>query len=723
MFTLNKETINAIERAEESDDEEDEELGDDTRMTSISTLDGSLSTADDLSSGLSQFVFLNPRWLVAAVACILRHDLDREIKETRRLDGGASLISTGSLYDAHLNCPVITAEDACMLWQAKRITKKAAERAHEYSNNMTMTPFEFLQLLLIRFGVFVPIDLTIQKAFLGGKEYAYLATDQPSPPPSIVDTKSNSGDSAKFFFLPSLLGPCEPADAWTYKSTDSWKTTLCHSVLFPDGVPPGLMERLTASVLSSIYEVSHTGASVGLGSAFEGLLVVKEVLCWRAAFFLKLGARTQPNGGEGKESIVEIFTHIADRDSHLCVGSDYMGVGMRRLIVSGRGQVGNGGRKIWKGGYLLITKCVRRVMDAYGGLEYEKQGFCPECLSKKAVSEASSWDFSTIRSAVMNSEVLLRCQHGHRVDTRLVAGPSDSLQKREEPFSGDEPFSSSDAVVPVQNLLRAVVVVGLYDGKTEKVVRVGSGFVVDRKRGLIVTAAHTLMNIWGDKNYPFGENYYGLRQGKVVIGVIPEEGTGAEASNAAVFRYFATIVAKDDSLDNGECHLDACVLRITTRMENDVGGDGEGCGDQPERLLLNNPRALKSEQLQSLKVTEKCELDEQIRILGYNQGGGGLLAPGESLNRYVDFARGYVCMKFAQGSEPNGQKLKDKFKPREEIVAICPTIGGHSGGPCVNQQGEVIGILSRADPAENQRCYISPTYEWKSLIKQAKAFM
>jgi hypothetical protein len=38
----------------------------------------------------------------------------------------------------------------------------------------------------------------------------------------------------------------------------------------------------------------------------------------------------------------------------------------------------------------------------------------------------------------------------------------------------------------------------------------------------------------------------------------------------------------------------------------------------------------------------------------------------------------------------------------------------------VNQQGEVIGILSRADPAESQRCYISPASEWKFLLKIAK---
>lgn len=589
-------------------------------------------------------------------------------------------------------------------------------------------------MLLIRFGVFVPIDLTIEKAFLGGKEYAHLVENPEAHPvgidgsgdaPSEIDMPA--GDSARFFFLPSLLGPCEPSDAWTYKSADSWKTTLCHSVLFPDGVPPGLMERLTASVLSSIYAVAHRKDAVAMtdtadqtAGTYDGQLTVKEVFCWRTAFFIKLGTKALSADGTFKESIVEIFTHIADRDSHLCVGSDYMGVGMRRLIVSARGQVGDGGRKIWKGGYLLVCKCIRRAMDNYGGLEFERQGFCPECLAKKAVSEASSWDFSVIRAAVMNSESTLRCHHGHRVDTRLIAGPIDNLVKNKvDPFFRDVP-SSSDNVVPVQSLLRAVVVVGLWDGKTQKVVRVGSGFVVDRKRGLIVTASHTLMNIWGDKNFPFGENYYGLRQGKVVIGVIPEDSEANGSKDMAVFRYFAKIVAKDPKLDDGECHLDACVLKITTRMESDVGGDGEGCGDQPEKLLLNNPRAMKNENFQSLKISEKCEVEESVRILGYNQGGEGLLAPGESLNRFVDFARGYVAGRFSPGEAPRGN-LQDRFKPRQEIVVMCPTIGGHSGGPCVNQQGEVIGILSRADPsAETQRCYIAPTSEWKALVRRAK---
>jgi hypothetical protein len=358
-------------------------------------------------------------------------------------------------------------------------------------------------------------------------------------------------------------------------------------------------------------------------------------------------------------------------------------------------------------------------MLEYEGLEYEKEGFCPECLAKKAVSEAGSWEASVIRTAVVNSEEMLRCQHGHRVDVRLVAGPSHLPERAQEKLT-TAASGLENAIVPVQNLLGAVVVVGLWDGTSRKVLRVGSGFIVDKKRGLIVTAAHTLINIRGEKQYPFGENYYGYRNGKVVIGVIPND-QDVSGKDLAVFRYFAQIVSKDPSFDHGECHVDACVLRITTRMENDVGGDGEGCGEQPELLLLNDQKAMKIQHLTSLKLTEKCELEEQVRIVGYNQGGEGLLGPGESLNRYVDFAKGYVCMKFVHEQLPLGKRT-EIFKPREEIVVICPTIGGHSGGPCVNQQGEVIGILSRADTTENQRCYLVPASEIKVLVNRAKKY-
>ena len=253
--------------------------------------------------------------------------------------------------------------------------------------------------------------------------------------------------------------------------------------------------------------------------------------------------------------------------------------------------------------------------------------------------------------------------------------------------------------IPLKKLLGAVVVVVLCDGETGVCVSVGSGFVVDKELGLIVTAAHTLINIdGGNKQYPFGENYNGLISGKVLIGVTPQNGDGKDTAD---FRYFAEIVAKDSSLANGECHLDACVLRITSRRD----------GRQLD---------MKSEQLSTLKITEKWEIEEKVRIVGYNQGGEGRLRLGEHVNCYVDFAIGYVCKKFVNEEHPGGMR-KACFKPREEIVVICPTIIGHSGGPCVNQQGEVIGILSSADPSEQDRCYVVPSSELNVLVKSAQS--
>ena len=66
--------------------------------------------------------------------------------------------------------------------------------------------------------------------------------------------------------------------------------------------------------------------------------------------------------------------------------------------------------------------------------------------------------------------------------------------------------------IPVSDLLKAVVIVGIWNEKAQRIVRAGSGFIVDKKRGFIVTAAHTLMdrNTWREV------------RGKIVIGIVPK---------------------------------------------------------------------------------------------------------------------------------------------------------------------------------------------------------
>lgn len=286
------------------------------------------------------------------------------------------------------------------------------------------------------------------------------------------------------------------------------------------------------------------------------------------------------------------------------------------------------------------------------GVEFERQAICPQCLAKKACSEASCWDHSYLRAAHASGDLIVRCSYGHVCDIRLLCGLAD----RSHDVQPDSQVVG-EVDTPVTNLFDAVVIVGLWDEKCERIVRAGSGVIVDRKRGLIVTAGHTLMdkNTWREVD------------GKIVIGVCIDEPT-------AVFRYFARVLGT--GVDNdGVCTIDACVLQITTRMETDSLDGGKDIGFTPETLLFNNPDAMKRENLPQLKLSQRFELDEVVRILGFNQGGEGLIEPGERLNRNADFARGYVVMRFTR--EESLPSFNRTFLPYEEIVVICPTRSGH----------------------------------------------
>lgn len=275
----------------------------------------------------------------------------------------------------------------------------------------------------------------------------------------------------------------------------------------------------------------------------------------------------------------------------------------------------------------VLKKAIKHVVHEYSGLEMERQAVCPQCLAKKPISQASIWEHSTITALRTRGEQTIRCRYGHMNDVRLITGTTD---EQTQVLSTETQASLGDADIPVSDLLKGVVIVGIYDENKQFVVRAGSGFIVDKKRGFVVTAGHTLMDreTWREV------------KGKIVIGVVPNNSSRADP--VAVYRYFARIVVKDPSINNnGVCKLDACVLQITTRMESDVLECGKEIGEQPERLLMNNPGAMKKENFKQLNVSQKFELDEAVRILGFNQGGEGLIGPGEELNRCADFARGY----------------------------------------------------------------------------------
>jgi hypothetical protein len=664
-------------------------------------------TADD--DVLSRYIILSRKWLVSALSCILRNDLKRELTETRRFMN-MQCIYSDQKYSEHditkalvsgtaSSCPLLSDNDANMLWQSMSFMREAADKHSQLAESSTTTPtmFYFLERLLVHSGIFLPLG-----------------------------TSSSSLDHSNVFFVPSLLAQADPRDVWTYKSSESWMTTLCHSWLFRDGAPSHLMEHVTVSVLKGLYEFSrsfndgrhqeppHRSQTLPVGrSSFHdfleehdeetiGRVKINHIMCWKSSLLVKISCViADQESGELRESFVEVFVSVVDQSSSHCVASDAMRASMQRVVVSGKGQIGHQGRKLWKGGYQVVLDSVRQSLDSYTNVD--SQVVCPECLAHSSPHSASTWSWDSVLAVAESGNSVVRCMRGHRVNSNLICG---TCTLPEELIPAVESAPSLRTVKAVSEVLPTVVLVGLWDTHNKNIRNVGSGFVVDKKLGLVVTAGHILFNM--KEGREFGSPYFGLQNAKVVIGVIPD-------GHDAVFRYFAEIVAEDIH------NVDACVLQITTRLENDVSDVGS-CADQDEMVIDDIPK----EQLKSLKITSKVEIEESVRILGFNQGGEGVFEQGKHVNRSADFARGYVVKKFRpsfsddSSSHSSDSSSQLNFSPREEIVIMCPTISGHSGGPCVNDDGKVVGILSRADPVDRQRCYLVPSTELKILVNQAK---
>lgn len=522
----------------------------------------------------------------------------------------------------------------------------------------------------------------------------------------------HSADGEKLYFLPSLLEHGGPSDTWTYKCLESWKTTLCTTWLFLDAVPFDIMEHVISAIVKKVVPMIITSSST---DNFR----TREVLCEKQGVYLKLGSETELE----KESILEIFIHLAEKESPLCVASASMLIGRRRLIVSAKGPGGADGRMIWDGGYKMVIGIVEDVLSSYVGLKTEKEVVCPDCIaSQKPVTQASVWKIDAVNDAAEREQEEIRCRNCHPVKVVLVSGQFKSVE--EFPSHSNYNFKplKSLSCKPISALLGGVVLVGLLDKKSGRITRAGSGFVVDSKRGLIITASHTLINMDNHtqdgslSNPKFGEFFYGLEDAEVVIGVVPESN---DSSTTAVYRYFAKILIADVR------NVDACVLWITKKINKDLDIDGLQImnGLMVEDVRFKPQGFLEREGMKKLNICCACEYEERVRIIGYNQGGEGLLEIGHHVNRTLDFSVGYVCKKFfcPKSNEDENDESIVRFRPREEIVVIqCPTIGGHSGGPCVNQEGDVVGILSRSDPAESQRCYVAPASEWMKLVKLAK---
>jgi Trypsin-like peptidase domain len=207
-----------------------------------------------------------------------------------------------------------------------------------------------------------------------------------------------------------------------------------------------------------------------------------------------------------------------------------------------------------------------------------------------------------------------------------------------------------------------------------------SGFVVHKRRGLTVAAAHLLSG-------HVDETTNRLFEHSKLLLAIPDE----KDSDELVHFYAAELVACDFKTD-------VCILRN----------------------LAGSPF---STSVRELKLTEKkCRLKDPVLLYGFSQDGEGLFDPKSFLNCQLGVQYGNVSMlgKYG-GATPIGPA---NYVPHEEIkVSGTPAVPGHSGGPCINDSGEVVGILCRVKDIKDYPTvwYIIPCSQIRKLLDEAEA--
>lgn len=578
---------------------------------------------------VGKFIVLDPKWLLSAAATVARR---REITQHDDIP-------------SHL--PIVTSDGANELWKSMSFISNALA-----DGSVAMTPDSFtsyMKEILVAKRIFIPYET----------------------------------DDTTIYFIPTLCNDMPADDSWSYKTPESWRTTMASSWTFDSSATTTVMNVISSALLSHFSSVFAE-------------VEVTQVMAWRSSFLVHLSPRHAEAVQNGDKGSVTIFGHLAsENDSNLSVATSSAAPGTRRFVVSARGQSGGGGRNIWDGGYRSVLSTLNAALSELSGIDQLQETICPDCLASQHPSRAATWSNDSLRRIIASNEAHVLCSNGHRVETALLCGlePTDSLRA-----ATDEDRMLNRSVSSVNSHLGSVVLVGLYDERRHAVMRVGSGFVADAKRGLVVTAAHVVIDIMSASS---GHR----RSCKAIIGVLPR----CDPS-AAVYRYFAELLVEDFRT------IDACVLRITTKFEQDVSAIEE-CGSQPEIPVANNMAMLKAE-LQPLKMTSAREIGEDIRILGYSQSGA--LPRGGHINRSPDLSRGYIARIFRADHVSTSSSV-GQFVPREEIVCSCRVIEGMSGGPAINNNGKVLGLLSRSDKADGERCYLVPASELRSLVKRAKA--
>jgi len=689
---------------------------------------GSIIFFDDLTSAsidqLSEYIILDPKWLSKAISQVLREDWRQTLNNSKHnlIEMNDDDRSTLSSMRPNPDCPHITSDETIKLWKASNYVIDQYDKLPEF---YTSSICDFLQNLCEHLGIF-----------------------------TLVETDDTTDDTKQDCYLLSGMKDDVPPDFWSFKAKNDWKTTLCNSWILTESPPCKFFDQICGAVFEELTKL-HTQSQRSSRGPF---IRQPKIMCWKNAMYISV-VEAMPIGDRMDTIPAEFFVSLVYPDSPLCVSTSMMCGNDLRLIVSAKGYRGKGCEKIWNLGYSAILDALDTIVEN-ATKAATKQTMCPSCLLSTDPCKAHAWDAEYV--AAHRNEFTIRCPHHGPVDTPQLLGPEDDddnstvatgigtaatgICTAYTSLTTGTTQTAASAMTAGTNSPRStfeqlspsVVIVGHWDAAKSKILNVGSGFVCDSKLGLIMTAGHIFYDLkMNERIEPkIGKAFTSdKKDGRVqaVVGIL-KPGT-----TAASFQYIAEIIAHCTS------DADACILRLTRKFESPADVvDGVYLPPQPE-FPFGARHKISSEGLRKLKLSRHVELESNIRVLGYDQSGdGGLHVPGSVVHQNIGLTKGYVNKKLPRfdrfskpvinsrtridedvphesGKHERSERNLDKlFVPQEEIVVICPTQIGTSGGPCVNEDGEVIGIVSRTDPIETTRCYLAPSRLINDLLRKAK---
>lgn len=144
------------------------------------------------------------------------------------------------------------------------------------------------------------------------------------------------------------------------------------------------------------------------------------------------------------------------------------------------------GSCVSQGGYEKLFHAVRETLADISNMVL--QVVCPKCLRRAITNSASFWSWDDMEDVRKRGNPHVYCIKGHRVDTNLLCGLCTEEKHTPLSLDGEKPT----AVLNINEVIPSVVLVCVWDHNRRRVISCGSGFVCDRKLGLVVTAGHVV---------------------------------------------------------------------------------------------------------------------------------------------------------------------------------------------------------------------------------------